>query len=238
NRLKDCQLEDDAKLKERGRGSLDYRVDENSNILVIKWQDNEPVHLLSTYAGIDPQDTCKRWDGRKKRHVQIKRPFAVKEYNKFMGGVDLCEMLLELYRIDNKSTTKWYMRIFYYLLDLSIVNGWLLYRRVCKFTAAQPMSLVDFKLDIANCLTTPEPLMRRRIRADSDQPTKKRRRVTKVPSASSRLDNAGHFPVFVDKKRRCKRCTKGQTKIWCEKCNVGLCLTTNRNCFLEFHSKL
>ena len=53
-------------------------------------------------------------------------PHAIAEYNKFMGGVDLCDMLLKLYRIDFKSK-KWYMRIFFYVLDLTTVNGWLLY---------------------------------------------------------------------------------------------------------------
>ena len=30
-------------------------------------------------------------------------PHAIVEYNKFMRGVDLCDMFLELYRIDFKS---------------------------------------------------------------------------------------------------------------------------------------
>ena len=52
-------------------------------------------------------------------------PHAIAEYNKFMGAVDLCDMLLELYRIDFKSK-KWYIRIFFYVLDLATVNSWLL----------------------------------------------------------------------------------------------------------------
>ena len=73
-------------------------------------------------------------------------PHAIAEYNKFMGGVDLCDMLLELYRIDFKSK-KWYMRILFYVEDLATVNGWLLYHRTLN-KSKQYMSLCDFKLDI------------------------------------------------------------------------------------------
>ena len=78
-------------------------------------------------------------------------PHAIAEYNKFMRGVDLCDMFLELYRIDFKSK-KWYMRIFFYVLDLKTVNGWLLYRRTLNKKSKQHMPLCDFKLDIATRL--------------------------------------------------------------------------------------
>ena len=55
-------------------------------------------------------------------------PHAIAEHNKFMRGVDFCDMFLELYGIDFKSK-KWYVRIFFCVLDLATVNGWLLYRR-------------------------------------------------------------------------------------------------------------
>ncbi len=46
----------------------------------------------------------------------------VNEYNKFMEGVDLCDMLLSLYRIRLKSN-KWYMSVFYYLVKVSVTNA-------------------------------------------------------------------------------------------------------------------
>jgi hypothetical protein len=39
-----------------------------------------------------------------KKFIQVQRPHVVEEYNKFMGDVDLADMLLELYQIDIKST--------------------------------------------------------------------------------------------------------------------------------------
>jgi len=38
-----------------------------------------------------------------KKFIEVQRPQVVEEYNKFMGGVDLADMFLELYRIDIRS---------------------------------------------------------------------------------------------------------------------------------------
>ncbi|XP_018020808.1 piggyBac transposable element-derived protein 3-like [Hyalella azteca] len=161
NRLKGCIMENDKKLQKEGRGSFDYRVETNRDVIAVKWFDNKSVHLLSTYAGITPEDTVKRWDKKRNKHIEINRPFVVKEYNKFMGGVDLCDMLIELYRIDFKSK-KWYMRIFLYLLDMSVVNSWLLYKRNCHVMKSKVKSLSDFKEDLAIGLMSPSSTPRGR----------------------------------------------------------------------------
>lgn len=54
-------------------------------------------------------------------------PAAVKEYNRFMGGVDLLDSFIGRHKILLKSK-KWYIRIFYYLLDVTVCNAWTLYR--------------------------------------------------------------------------------------------------------------
>src|SRR5678815_2772656 len=88
---------------------------------------------------------------------------CIRDSNKYMVGVDLADMLIELYRINFKSR-KWYTRIFYYLLDLSVVNAWLLYRRVHVskgLLKKNIMPLVYFKTAIAdglmNCRTGGSP---------------------------------------------------------------------------------
>jgi hypothetical protein len=43
-----------------------------------------------------------------------------------MGGVDLLDSLLGLYRIHIRSK-KWYHRLFFHMLDVIICNAWLLY---------------------------------------------------------------------------------------------------------------
>ncbi|TRZ01840.1 hypothetical protein DNTS_004280 [Danionella cerebrum] len=53
NRVKNCQLKDEKKLKTKGRGSLDFRVNQEDNIIV-RWYDNKAVNLLSSFVGVEP----------------------------------------------------------------------------------------------------------------------------------------------------------------------------------------
>ncbi|XP_065577565.1 piggyBac transposable element-derived protein 3-like [Artemia franciscana] len=110
-RLKGCPLVTDGKIKKRERGTLDDRTDIHSGVIVVKWLDNNTVCLASTYEGITPQDTCRRWNVKDKSRVKVSRPAIVYEYNRHMGGVDLADMLVEMCRT-HLQTRKWYMRIF------------------------------------------------------------------------------------------------------------------------------
>ena len=67
---------------------------------VVKWYDNKAVLLASTIVSTNPVDKCIRWSKAQKVYVEVDRPAVVKEYNTSMGGVDLSDMLMSLYRID------------------------------------------------------------------------------------------------------------------------------------------
>ena len=43
-----------------------------------------------------------------------------------MGGVDLAHYRRKLYSSSRKSKVKWYMRLFYFLLDVAVVNAHIL----------------------------------------------------------------------------------------------------------------
>src|SRR6218665_290669 len=62
-----------------------------------------------------------------KRYAMIDQPRIVNEY-KFMGGVDLHGMMVALYRI-NIRAKRFHLRIIFHLIDVSVVNGRLFYRR-------------------------------------------------------------------------------------------------------------
>ena len=235
NRLKGCILKEEKDLKKEGRGCHDSQVETTNNIIAIKWFDNKAVHVISTYAGINPLDTCRWWDGKAKCYITIERPFAIKEYNSFMGGVDLSDMLIMLYKINFKSR-KWYMRIFYFFLDLAVVNAWLIYRRVMKrINNNRPLRLVDFKEDISEgLLQAPQP---KRGRPSQSPATSKKRQRPVTPAQSIRYDSISHLPEYSEKRLRCKLCIQGQSRIKCSKCNVGLCITKEKDCFIKYHTK-
>lgn len=117
NRLAGCQFMDDKLLQKKGRGSYDIRVDIEHDILACKWYDNKPVCLASSYVGAEPTDTVTRWSSAQKEKLPVTRPAIVKEYNSSMGGVDLHDMLVELYRVDIR-VKRYHLRIVFHLIDV------------------------------------------------------------------------------------------------------------------------
>ena len=141
-------------LKKKGCGTVDHVVDVNSGVAIVQWLDNNAVHLRSNYIGNELGTQAKRWDKKQKKFVYVDRPRIVEDYNQYMGGVDLMDMLLSTYRVRQR-TIKNYMHIFYYLLGISINNGWLLYRwhkNQEMVPKKQQLSLLDFHVAIADCL--------------------------------------------------------------------------------------
>lgn len=69
------------------------------------------------------------------------------------------------------------------------------------------------------------------------EPLKKRRETEKRPPKEERYDLHAHFPK-IDKSHsvRCKNenC-KLKSYVFCVKCKVHLCLSEERNCFMDFH---
>ena len=59
-------------------------------------------------------------------HVQVICPEAVKAYNEHMGGVDLADQMRRLYTCTHKSSRKWYFWLFWFLVDLTVDNAYVL----------------------------------------------------------------------------------------------------------------
>lgn len=94
---------------------------------LVSWFDNKVVNILSTYVGSNPVSTKKRYSKKDKKHIEIESPKALDVYNYHMGGVDLLDSLLGLYRIQLRSR-KLYKKIFFHMIDMCVVNSWILYR--------------------------------------------------------------------------------------------------------------
>ncbi|KAJ8728993.1 hypothetical protein PYW07_006689 [Mythimna separata] len=118
------------------------------------WKDNKVVTLLSTYVGAEPAGKVQRFDKKLKQKIDVPCPKVVQEYNMHMGGVDLMDSYLGRYRIRVKSK-KWYMRLFYHLLDLAVINSWVLYKKnmTAKGTPKKLLpNLGEFRNELADVL--------------------------------------------------------------------------------------
>lgn len=244
NRVPDNHLPSDKILQKQGRGRYVEKVatQGNTNLRLVKWYDNKAVTLLSTFSSASPETTIKRYDRKKKEQVTIKCPSAILVYNKFMCGVDLIDSLLALYRTKIRSR-KYYLRIFFHLMDMCVIIGWLWYRRACNdcgIPKRQQLSLFDFKADVAQslCWAGKNGKAEKRGRPSSSAPSTKAKKsnVSVPPNADCRSDKTDHWPEYENKTGRCKngKCQK-ITKVKCSKCDCYLCFVGGRNCFREFH---
>ena len=122
DRMRNCPLSKERDLKKKGRGSFDFRCDKDKDVLLCRWFDNKVMAVASNVHSVEPTHHVKRYDGKEKKHIEVECPALIKEYNKKMGDVDKCDMLISLYRNVLK-TKKWYKRIIFHLIDLAVVNA-------------------------------------------------------------------------------------------------------------------
>ena len=156
NRLRGCKLPDDKVLRKKGRGAMALQTVTIDGVYLraIKWFDNRGVTLLSPYAAIEPITNIQQFQRNANRHVQVDCSSIVRTYNQFMGGVDLLDSLLALYRIPVRSK-KLYHRLIFHFIGLLLVQSWLLYHRDADANGVvrkSQLSLLQFKIEVADSL--------------------------------------------------------------------------------------
>ncbi|KAK3910814.1 PiggyBac transposable element-derived protein 3 [Frankliniella fusca] len=230
NRIEKCPLKSDKELTQEGRGSFDFKM--KDGVQVIKWFDNKPVHLVTTLAGVAPLGQAQRYDKKTKARGNVQIPQAIQIYNKKMGGVDLHDMLIELYRSPFRGR-RWYMSLISYMLDVAMTNSWLLYRRhASTLRAKSEYSLKQFRLAVSSSL-------RGECGKTSNTAGKPKTTLNRprgyLPDDSVRFDGFNHVPAFQNGQSRCKFCKNGFTTVLCVRCDVSLCFVPTRQCFSQFH---
>lgn len=141
---------------------------------------------------------------------------------------------------------KYYFRVFYHLLDVVMINSWILYKKVKANDPLSKMPLAKFREEVALILCkigseTPNAKRGRPSMSEVESGiTAKRHKgpVTAMPVKDVRLDGVCHWPEYMENRQRCKlpNCSR-KTFIKCSKCGVALCINRDRNCYSEFHQK-
>lgn len=244
------------------RGDADCRVS-NMGLTFFKWHDNKFVHLLSNFHGT-ATSTVKRLqkDGRR---IDVICPEIIRDYNQYMGGVDMADRLRQAYCVDRRAK-KWWHRLFFGLLDIAFVNSYIVYK---KLNPEEKVTLLDFRRGVSQGLMTynfhaeiknkarhalsnlrltdnfgtnsPSPSSSNQSsRQNSPVPTKRRKYNYSV-NDDIRLGNRGsHWPVFTKERRRCEQCSskcvESRPHSRCSTCKVWLCVSEKKNCFAEYHN--
>lgn len=134
---------------------LSQTQSDSGDISVYKWKDRgvKCVSLASNRHDYREKPQVLRtnktgqWDS-------VPCPESIAEYNRYMGGVDLFDQYHANYSISWKSR-HWWVKIFYYLVDASIVNSYVLYKETLrkKNSSSKPLTALQFRSELANALT-------------------------------------------------------------------------------------
>ena len=143
-----------------------------------------------------------------------------------MGGVALLDSLIALYRTKIK-LKKWYHRLVYHFVDMTVVQSWLLYRRDSNemhVDQKDQQHLLQFKTEIAYSLSKSSNTNRKRGRPSFDvdslnEEERRRGGAPVLPPRNVRKDGLYHWPGHTKEQGRCRMpgC-KGQSTVICTKC--------------------
>ncbi|CAC5420394.1 unnamed protein product [Mytilus coruscus] len=155
----------------------------------------------------------------------VASPSVVQNYNVKMNGVDKADQTRTEYPT-YRMCKRWWTYIFYFLLDLSIANSFILMKESPNHNLKtntgknKVRSLLSFRMNLAKQLT------------GNFRGSRKRKRLSNIDP-----QEVEHWPCENDKRGRCKQCfsnkVRKDVKIKCSGCDVFLCLS----CFREFHKK-
>ena len=180
NRQQMPKMLDDKKMK-RGDCELLY----SKNVMACKWMDNRYVLLVSTtLEGMYDVSSVQRRGKGSATKSSNPCPTVVKLYNNGMGQVDLMDQRTETYRLDRKSSVRFYLHIFFDLLGIACVNSFLVY----NMKHPKQLTLLDYKIVIAKNLIRWHQTRQRAV--PLSRPSKR-----KSNSVASN-DYGGHLPEF------------------------------------------
>ncbi|KAJ8961056.1 hypothetical protein NQ314_005986 [Rhamnusium bicolor] len=161
-------------------------------------------------------------------------PIVVKDYNAHMGAVDKSDMLKHCYEI-NRRSKKWWLRIFWHFLEVTMVNVYILFTQKAN---CKTISLKHFRQTIAISLVGVNSHKSTMGRSRSNNPQVNHFR--RIVPYEVRYEKAAHLLVY-GTFRRCSYCSSAnelhRTNWMCTVCQVGLCLNSQTNRFLLFPSK-
>ncbi|XP_062604100.1 piggyBac transposable element-derived protein 4-like [Saccostrea cucullata] len=207
----------------------------------LKYQDSKTVYLISTTESSTNVETGHHCFIQNQIKV---RPSMVQTYDKKMGAVDRHNQMIENYKLPIK-TLKWWKKLFFHIMNVAIVNSYILYKESCK--AATPMLQRNFRRKLVEQLIQtsgatigvhvgrPAPRILERLtgrhflaRLEEGGKMLLRQCIVCGPAEKEML------PSMRPGEKRPSRC--GHTTSYkCKECNVALCLTP---CFEIYHTKL
>ena len=117
-------------------------------------------------------------------------------------------MTITLYWISEK-TEQWHIKVFWHLIDICKVNGWILYRRHCKKLGNKKLDVLQlrgFSVQLANSLIfanqPAQPGRPWKHRSIEEAPNRRKSKAVAGPTPGNDVwyDGVAYWPERVDKK--------------------------------------
>ena len=71
-------------MKTKERGNFDFKLDAD-NLIILRWNDNSIVTMVSNVRGIYPVQKANRWSREEKKMLDVPQPAVIKVYNRYIG---------------------------------------------------------------------------------------------------------------------------------------------------------
>lgn len=154
-------------------------------------------------------------------------PDAILTYREIMGGVDRSDQMATLYEPDRKSL-KWWIKVFYRLLMMAVVNSWIIYKDNNK----KDIPLIKYVIVLSEEMIKHDQKVTQKgkLAVSETEPIVERAGKRKKPM---------HIPTKIKQRRRCMQCSKKgierRSTFVCGGCNTSpvLCVV---DCFNEYHN--
>jgi hypothetical protein len=121
------------------KGTVKCMVNEDKSMFFTAWQDNKPVHMLSTIQPnllrIKRKSSADGW-----RRVEIPSHSLIRAYNYGMGGTDRMDQLNSYYLFNHKGI-RWTHRLLSHFLGVSVLNAHIIYNMI---NVDAPLSSIEF----------------------------------------------------------------------------------------------
>lgn len=194
----------------------------------IGFMDNGPVVILTNIHS----NVSVSVDTAELKIANLNTSNIVKDYNNYMGGVDLMDQMTKYYAISRKSR-KWTSKLCFHILNIAFYNSYVMYKKfgtnINKKSYLKYLTTMIYKLSNPN-----QPLV------SSNEPHEVINTENSVLFSQITMSTPTpitHFPIKITKRRRCYSCksvgTRKDVNTACSGCGIPLCVF---ECFPKWHN--
>ena len=200
----------------------DVKVRTRGDLTAILWRYRKDVHMLTNIHAAPAEGNFRNEGGK------AVTPHIVADYKHHMRCLRKGKWKANNYTI-SRPTWKWTKKLFFHLLDLAILNSYIL----LSSCGGKQISHRRFRIALIMGMLAHAGQVRQ-LQRPMGRPTGTDMRV-------NRLDECGseHWPVPSKTQLRCRVCSiRGLTQkvfVKCFKCDVGLCV--KKSCFKVYHTE-